>query len=320
LLVVALLLAGRSMSRSLLKPIEEISATAKRIAHGDFNARIATIRDDEIGDLCVTINEMAQELGTAERMKNDFISSVSHELRTPLTAIKGWGETLQGGGLDPESFNKGMNVILHETERLSSMVEELLDFSRMQSGRMTMHMERIDILAELGEAVYMFSERAKNEGKFLVYEEPAMLSPVLGDVNRLRQVFVNILDNALKYTQKGGTINVSATEAEGFIQVIISDSGCGIPPEHLPNVKKKFYKANQTVRGSGIGLALADEIMSLHSGSLEIESTEGVGTAVTITIPTMQKLQDHLEEEKVQLQKLEEREANDDTNSKGEGL
>lgn len=147
-----------------------------------------------------------------------------------------------------------------------------------------------------------------------------MLSPVLGDVNRLRQVFVNILDNALKYTQKGGTINVSATEAEGFIQVIISDSGCGIPPEHLPNVKKKFYKANQTVRGSGIGLALADEIMSLHSGSLEIESTEGVGTAVTITIPTMQKLQDHLEEEKVQLQKLEEREANDDTNSKGEGL
>ncbi|MBZ4037885.1 ATP-binding protein, partial [Flavobacterium sp. 17A] len=94
------------------------------------------------------------------------------------------------------------------------------------------------------------SERAKNEGKFLLYEEPAMLSPVLGDVNRLRQVFVNILDNALKYTNRGGTINVTASEAEGFIQVIISDNGCGIPEKHLPNVKKKFYKANQTVRGS----------------------------------------------------------------------
>lgn len=316
LVVVLVLLGGRSLSRSILQPIEEIGSTAKRIARGDFDARIETIRDDEIGDLCVTINEMAQELGTAERMKNDFISSVSHELRTPLTAIKGWGETLQGGGLDPESFNKGMDVILHETERLSGMVEELLDFSRMQSGRMRMNMERIDILAELGEAVYMFSERAKNEGKFLVYEEPAMLSPVLGDVNRLRQVFVNILDNALKYTDKGGTINVAASEAEGFIQVIISDSGCGIPPQHLPNVKKKFYKANQTVRGSGIGLALADEIMHLHSGSLEIESTEGVGTAVTITVPTVQTLQDHYEEEKVQLQKLEEREANDDTDAK----
>lgn len=314
LVVVALvLLSSRYFMRSILLPIQEIGSTAKRIAQGDFNARIENIRqDDEIGELCETINDMAKELDTAERMKNDFISSVSHELRTPLTAIKGWGETLQGGGLSPESFNKGMDVIIRETERLSSMVEELLDFSRMQSGRMTLTMDRIDILAELGEAVYMFSERAKNEGKFLLYEEPAMLSPVLGDVNRLRQVFVNILDNALKYTDRGGTINVAANEAEGFIQVTIGDDGCGIPEKHLPNVKKKFYKANQTVRGSGIGLALADEIMTLHSGSLDIESQEGVGTVVTITIPTIQKLRDHLEEEHEKKQ-LEERKANDDS-------
>ena len=247
-------------------------------------------------------------------MKNDFISSVSHELRTPLTAIKGWGETLEGGGLDPESFRKGMDVILHETERLSGMVEELLDFSRMQSGRMTMNMQRLDILAELGEAVYMFSERAKNEGKFLLYEEPEILSPVLGDVNRLRQVFVNILDNALKYTDKGGTITVTAAEADGFIQVLISDSGCGIAPEHLPKIKEKFYKANQTVRGSGIGLAVADEIMRLHSGSLEVDSTLGVGTAVTITIPTLEKLQEHYEEAKTKLK--EEVEGRDDDGAK----
>ena len=114
-----------------------------------------------------------------------------------------------------------------------------------------------------------------------------MLSPVMGDVNRLRQVFVNIIDNALKYTDKGGTINVIAQEENGIIRIIISDTGCGIPAEHLPNVKKKFYKANQTIRGSGIGLALADEIMALHNGSLEIESHEGIGTAVTISIPAM---------------------------------
>ncbi|MCH4239255.1 MAG: HAMP domain-containing histidine kinase [Oscillospiraceae bacterium] len=307
LFVIALVtFTNRYFMRTILTPITEIGSTAKRIAQGDFNARIDNVQNDEVGALCKTINDMAQELGTAERMKNDFISSVSHELRTPLTAIKGWGETLQGGGLDQESFNKGMDVIIKETERLSGMVEELLDFSRMQSGRMTLTMDRIDILAELGEAVYMFSERAKNEGKFLLYEEPAMLSPVLGDVNRLRQVFVNILDNALKYTERGGTINVVATETDGFIQVCISDDGCGIPEKHLPNVKKKFYKANQTVRGSGIGLALADEIMTLHSGSLDIESKEGVGTAVTITIPTIQKLRDHLQEE-------EERKTNDDS-------
>ena len=271
--------------KSILTPIREIGATARRIAQGDFKARIEKSNDDEIGQLCDTINDMAVELGAAEKMKNDFISSVSHELRTPLTAIKGWAETMQGGGMDDETFDKGMSVIIRESERLSGIVEELLDFSRMQSGRMTLTMDKIDILAELGEAVYMFSERAKSEHKYLLYEEPRMLSPVLGDINRLRQVFVNILDNALKYTGEGGTISVVASEENGYIRVAISDNGCGIPPEHLPNVKKKFYKANQTVRGSGIGLALADEIMRLHSGSLEIESHENVGTVVTIRIP-----------------------------------
>ena len=273
------------LMKSILTPIKEIGATARRIAQGDFKARIEKSNDDEIGQLCDTINDMAVELGAAEKMKNDFISSVSHELRTPLTAIKGWAETMQGGGMDDETFDKGMSVIIRESERLSGIVEELLDFSRMQSGRMTLTMDKIDILAELGEAVYMFSERAKSEHKYLLYEEPRMLSPVLGDINRLRQVFVNILDNALKYTGEGGTISVVASEENGYIRVAISDNGCGIPPEHLPNVKKKFYKANQTVRGSGIGLALADEIMRLHSGSLEIESHENVGTVVTIRIP-----------------------------------
>ena len=271
-----------------MSPIKKIGDIARRIAQGDFSARIEKSRDDEIGVLCDTINEMAVELGASEKMKNDFISSVSHELRTPLTAIKGWAETLTNtAGEDKETTDRGMGVIIRESERLSGLVEELLDFSRMQNGRMTLILEKIDILAELGEAVYMFSERAASEGKFLLYEEPEMLSPVMGDVNRLRQVFVNIIDNALKYTGKGGTINVIAQEENGVIRIIISDTGCGIPAEHLPNVKKKFYKANQTVRGSGIGLALADEIMALHKGSLEIESHEGIGTAVTISIPAM---------------------------------
>ena len=275
--------------KSIVTPVRQIGATAKRIAQGDFNARIQKSNDDEIGQLCDNINDMAVELGAAEKLKNEFISSVSHELRTPLTAIKGWAETLQGGGMDSSTYEKGMNVIIRESERLSGLVEELLDFSRMQNGRMTLMMEKIDLLAELGEAVYMFSDRAEAEHKFLLYEEPAMLSPVLGDINRLRQVFVNIINNALKYTAEGGTVEITAKEQTGFIRVVISDNGCGIPAEHLPNVKKKFYKANQTVRGSGIGLALADEIMKLHGGQLDIESHENVGTAVTITIPVLEE-------------------------------
>lgn len=277
--------SGMYFIQSILIPVRQVGTVAERIAHGDFNVRIKKVRDDELGQLCDSINDMAGELAVTERMKNDFISSVSHELRTPLTAIKGWAETLHAG-TDEETTEKGMSVIIRESERLSGLVEELLDFSRLQSGRMRLSVAKIDILAELDEAVYMFTARAAAEDKQLNYEENTVLSPVYGDVDRLRQVFVNIIDNALKYTAAGGTISVSSSENDGWISVNISDTGCGIPPEHLPNIKKKFYKANQLVRGSGIGLAVADEIVSMHGGELCIESQVDVGTSVTISLPT----------------------------------
>ena len=286
-ILVLLCISSVYFIRSILTPIRQISGTAKRIARGDFNVRIETKkkRSDEIGQLCDTINDMAMELSNSEQMKNDFISSVSHELRTPLTAIKGWAETLQSGEIDREMFSRGMGVIIHESERLSGLVEELLDFSRMQNGRMVFNMDKMDILAELGEAVYTFKERALREEKYLLYDEPENISPIRGDANRIRQVFVNIIDNALKYTQKGGTVRVTISQLYNNVHVVVSDNGCGIPAEHLPNVKRKFYKANQQVRGSGIGLAVADEIIKMHGGSLDVESVEGEGTAVTITLP-----------------------------------
>ena len=293
-IMLLLTFTGIYFIRSILVPVKQISASAKQIAQGDFDVRIEKGKDDELGQLCDAVNDMAGELGAAERMKNDFISSVSHELRTPLTAIKGWAETLRVGA-DPVTAEKGMTVIIRESERLSGLVEELLDFSRLQSGRMRLSAARLDILAELDEAVYLFTDRARTEHKDLTYEENTSLSPVYGDRDRLRQVFVNIIDNALKYTESGGSITVSSREEEGFVQVIVSDTGCGIPPEHLPNVKKKFYKANQLVRGSGIGLAVADEIAAMHGGSLHIESQVGVGTVVTVSLPTCGWLQSHPE-------------------------
>lgn len=293
-IMLLLTFTGIYFIRSILVPVKQISASAKQIAQGDFDVRIEKGKDDELGQLCDAVNDMAGELGAAERMKNDFISSVSHELRTPLTAIKGWAETLRVGA-DPVTAEKGMTVIIRESERLSGLVEELLDFSRLQSGRMRLSAARLDILAELDEAVYLFTDRARTEHKDLTYEENTSLSPVYGDRDRLRQVFVNIIDNALKYTESGGSITVSSREEDGFVQVTVSDTGCGIPPEHLPNVKKKFYKANQLVRGSGIGLAVADEIAAMHGGSLQIESQVGVGTVVTVSLPTCGWLQSHPE-------------------------
>lgn len=288
LIVFFIFVSSTYFLRSIVRPVREIRDTAKKIAQGDFDARIIKTYDDEIGELCDTINYMAEELGAADKMKNDFISSVSHELRTPLTAIKGWAETMQLDGCkDQRTVEKGISIIVKEAERLNGIVEEVLDFSRIQQDRMVLIMDKIDILAELDESIYMQRERATAENKHIVYEEPEMLSPVLGDKNRLRQVFINIIDNALKYSDEGGVVTINVQQLENSIVITIADNGCGIPEKDLPKVKQKFYKANQTVRGSGIGLAVADEIMKLHNGSLNIDSTEGVGTTVTITIPTI---------------------------------
>lgn len=280
------MISGAYFVRSIVNPIREINEVSKKIAEGDFDARLKKQNDDEIGELCESINYMAQELAASEKLKNDFISSVSHELRTPLTAIKGWAETMRMGDTpDFRTMDKGMSVIVKESERLTGIVEELLDFSRIQSGRMVINMERLDLLAELDEAIYMLKERALNEGKHLIYDEPDFMAPVQGDKNRLRQVFINVIDNALKYTPESGVIGIEVTSTDDDIVVTISDNGCGIPAEHLPRIKQKFYKANQTQRGSGIGLAVVDEIMNLHNGSLDIESTENVGTTVILKFP-----------------------------------
>lgn len=270
---------------SVVNPVDQVGKTAQRIAHGDFSVRLQKRYDDEVGELCDVINYMAEELQENEKMKNDFISSVSHELRTPLTAIRGWAETLKDGDVDTQTLQKGMGVILKESDRLSSMVEELLDFSRLQSGRMQLNLDKLDLIAELSDAVLMFFEKAKRDNIELIYDEPMDIMPINADPNRLRQVFINIIDNAIKYSDSGDTVTVTASIDENSAVVTIADTGCGINAVDLPKIKQKFYKANSTRRGSGIGLAVADEIVALHGGTLSIDSKEGVGTTVTISLP-----------------------------------
>ena len=182
-------------------------------------------------------------------------------------------------------MQKGMGVILKESDRLSSMVEELLDFSRLQSGRMQLNLSKIDLIAELSDVALMFYEKAKRDNIELIYDEPMDIMPINADPNRLRQVFINIIDNAIKYSDSGDTVTINAFIEEDNAIVTIADTGCGINAADLPKIKEKFYKANSTRRGSGIGLAVADEIVALHSGKLCLDSKEGQGTTVTISLP-----------------------------------
>ncbi len=280
--------SGLYFVRSIVVPLGQVERTAASIARGELDVRLPVTGDarDEVDRLRGTINRMAEGLEETEKMKNEFISSVSHELRTPLTSIRGWVETLRTlDDPEDENYRKGLEIINNETARLYNMVEELLDFSRLQNGRLKMSCHPLDLVAELTDAVLFCEARIQREGLLLSYSEPEEMIPVYADPNRLRQVFINILDNAIKYSAPGGRITVKIWQGEykAFIEII--DQGRGIPPEDLDNVKTKFYKGSNSVRGSGIGLALVDSIMTALDGTLDLKSTLGRGTVVTLGLP-----------------------------------
>ena len=273
--------------RSIVDPVAGITETAKRIAAGSYGVQIEKRYDDEIGALTDTINDMSLKINQSEKMKNEFISSVSHELRTPLTAINGWAETIMNGEVrDAGDVKKGMGIIVSEARRLTNMVEELLEFSRIQDGRFTLSVEPMDIKAELEDAVYTYREFFRREGIELNHFDcDEEFPPIAGDPERLRQVFCNLLDNAAKHGGSGKRIVTAIARDEDQVVLTIRDYGPGIPAEELPHVKYKFYKGSSKARGSGIGLAVCDEIITRHEGTLDIDNAEGGGCIVTIHLP-----------------------------------
>ncbi len=287
LFIAFMIYSSRYFMRSILEPVSEITATAKRIASGSYGARIKKLHDDEIGELADTINEMSAQIAQSEKTQTEFISSVSHELRTPLTAITGWGETLLSSEeMDPTETRRGMAIILREARRLTGMVEELLEFTRIQDGRFTLNVTMSDILSEFEDTVFMYGSRLKQEGILLEYlENEDEIPEIPCDAARIRQVFLNILDNAAKHGGEGKKITASIHREEEDVVVRIRDFGPGIPEEELPHVKMKFYKGSSKARGSGIGLSVCEEIVTMHGGTLTLENADGGGTLVTVALP-----------------------------------
>ena len=289
LVLAVVLISSNYYIHSILVPLAQIIEKAQKITSGSYGIQIQTKYDDEIGDLADAINEMSIKINENEKMQTEFISSLSHELRTPLTAITGWSETLLSGNeLDPDT-RRGMRIILREARRLTEMVVDLLDFTRIQDGRMTLNMEITDIRAEFEDTVYMYGTRLAMDGIDLEYVENDDDIPEIScDPKRMRQVFLNILDNAAKHGGEGKQIDAEICMDKGFVVVRIRDYGPGIPEDELPLVKKKFYKGSSKARGSGIGLAVCDEITQMHGGSLDLENATGGGTLVTVRLPASQ--------------------------------
>ncbi|WP_409969784.1 HAMP domain-containing sensor histidine kinase [Bengtsoniella intestinalis] len=275
---------------SVVKPVAVVSGAANRIASGSYGVQLENPYVDELAELVENINQMSLKIGQNEKMKSEFISSVSHELRTPLTAINGWSETmLEDENATKKELRRGMHIILKESRRLTSMVEELLDFTRIEDGRFTLRLETMDLQAELEDAVFTYRELFKQEGIELHYDDnDSQLPFISGDPERLKQVFCNVLDNAAKHGGGGKRIDVSVRQAGSYARIDIRDYGAGVPEAELPFVKQKFYKGSSKARGSGIGLAVCEEIITRHNGSFTIANAEGGGAVARIYLPLEQ--------------------------------
>ena len=289
-IILAVVLTNLYFIRTVTEPLRELTGLARRIADGAYGIHVQKTYDDEIGDLTDAINEMSTRIGDAERVQTEFISSVSHELRTPLTAITGWSETMAYDDAITGDSRRGIEIISKESGRLTKMVEELLEFTRIQDGRFNLNVEALDVAEVLEEAIFTYGKMLEQEGITVEYTPPVRdLPAVLGDPERLKQVFLNIMDNAAKYGRAAGRIVVTAGATDSVIVICFRDFGPGIPEAELPFVKKKFYKGSGKERGSGIGLSVCDEIIGRHKGSLTLENaTDGRGgLSVTITLPIM---------------------------------
>lgn len=273
--------------RRVSRPVEQITEVTRAIAGGRYGTELPVQRDDELGRLAIAINELSQEISRSEKMQSEFISSISHELRTPLTAITGWSETLMFDTAIQGDSRRGISIIAKEAARLTSLVEELLEFTRIQDGRFNLNMELLDIESELEDTIFTYQELLRQDGMQLIYHPPEEEIPLVpGDPERLKQVFLNILDNAAKYACDGKTIEVSVFSDTEAATIQFRDHGPGIPDSELPHVKEKFFKGEKhKARGSGIGLAVCDEIVTRSGGTLTIGNAPGGGALVSVRLP-----------------------------------
>lgn len=272
--------------RYVSDPLARLTAFAARIAGGSYGGRIEDHGEGEIGELTDEINNMSEKVAIAEKSRTEFISQVSHELRTPLTAIMGWSETIAYDPAVEGDSLRGVQIISKEAERLTGMVSELLEFTRIQDGRFNLRIELVDITAELEDALFTYGELMKQAGIEVIYNPPHAEIPLIpGDPERLKQVFLNLLDNSVKHGGDGGKTLVSISgEADG-VHISVRDYGHGIPEAELAHVKEKFYKGSSKNRGTGIGLSVCDEIITRHGGSLSVKNAPGGGCLVELILP-----------------------------------
>lgn len=285
------------VSKALLSPIQGMTKAAEAMADGDFSRKIKVDSNDEIGILAETFNDMAmqietmlEELKNAERIRREFVANVSHELRTPLTSIRTYAETISDTkGIPQDTEEEFLRVIINECDRMTKIVSDLLVLSRLDSGTGMLTPEWFSIEKAVRDVYAAIALEARNRGHVLNLEIEWKMPMIKGDRARIEQVLMNIISNAVKYTPDGGTIDIYGSRSGNSIIVKVEDSGIGIPLEDLNRVFDRFYRVDKARTresgGTGLGLSIAKEIVTMHGGTIEIDSTPGVGTVVSVALP-----------------------------------
>ena len=311
LLIAGILALGVSIvlavifTRSVTQPLQHVARAAERIAAGDYNQKIPVEGPSEVKEVANDFNLMAQKVRDAQHIQRDFLANVSHELKTPLTSIQGFAQAIKDGAAsDPDSIRKSGSIIYDEAMRMGRMVAELLDLARIESGQIVMRSEPIKIDQVLLSVVERMSLRAQQSGVNLEAQVPNDLPTIVGDGDRLSQVFSNLVDNGLKHTPAGGKVSVFARSLStssivrrgktwpAGLEVTVTDTGSGIPPEDLSRIFERFYQVDKSRARSasggaslGLGLVIVKEIVVAHGGTIHAESVVGLGSRFVVTLP-----------------------------------
>lgn len=292
LLVIFILIIsiGRNITGRIIQPLKEMENISEKMASGDFSQRIHSIPSDEVGSLAKTFNKMSASLSQVEVKRREFLQNVSHELRTPLSYMKGYtGAILDGVVNEPDDIYKYVNITNREINRLSRLVNDLLDLAQLEGDSYPMNKSPIPFAQLVSDVTDRSSLRLEQKGIHLKMnlDEEAI---VLGDSDRLEQVVHNILDNSIRYTDREGTIEVQVQQNEEYTKLVIKDNGRGIPEADLSSITERFYRVDKprtrNEGGVGLGLAIVQQILAKHEAEFHIDSELGVGTAVTLTLPS----------------------------------
>lgn len=287
-LLIALTVGNKWLKRATY-PLKEMQTAARDLSDGNLSVRVADYPDDEIGRLAHTFNEMAESIEKEDEKKKEFLANVSHELRTPLSYIKGYTEAIQTGVAPPEEKEKYNRIILREAKRMERLVEDLLDLAKFESKEFSLKKLPVPIAQIIEESIEKVKQRVLQKGIHLEFRLNYDLIAEV-DEERLEQMLLNLLDNAIRHTEKGGTITVSLTlKDQAFGLITIADTGHGIPAEDLNKITERFYRVNKARTrkegGTGLGLPIVESLAKLHGGTFHIESEIGKGTTASISLP-----------------------------------